>query len=654
MVLLAAAGETIWLYSAGFPSGGAGSVFRTVTAGLVSYGLIGFAVLIHITAGATVITILRGLHEGTCESSPDPAAWLSSSFAVSCSVYVLGDYLNDNLLGGVAPTHFLSLFLVAVSVTVWVLSIGPVAILFDRAGQRWLTRSESTVFNLSKRNAHLAVFPVTVLAAALIIGSITADVEIPWNEFTGETAHQDQSASRIQLPESTGKPARIVLISVETLRADHLNCLGYDRGNTTPELCRIASDGYLFSGCRAQAPWTKPSVASIITSLYPCRHGQIEYGTEVADSLVTLPDALAAAGYITAAFPTLNGAFDRNFGFHENYYRGFGPPESSWPSFFQLDLFAGGRLVAGFLERRLRIYIPGKLFWWYNDAEKVKSAVKRWLDSPEPRLFCHVHFIDPHTPYLTHPYKPVEWNFRSETNLPAILDKYDGEIRFVDRAIGEIANLLEQRKEPAVLVIVGDHGEEFLDRGGWGHGHSLYDELIRVPLIFKLYRLGIEDLVREGSVFADPVSCIDIAPTILELAGVEEPPIDWDGLSLVPQISSGSSRRGGAHAVSHMKSRGRTAHSIVCGEIKVIKFSDFDKNGETRIEAYDLSVDEVERSNIFDSRLIPGSELSTRVAAVITTLDSLLVSFGSPGKSVHPANISRSEAEILKTLGYLQ
>lgn len=652
-VFLAAAGESAWLYAIGFPYGGVLSVLRVFAAGITSYALIGLMVLVHVIAGAAVTSFFLRLRRKSPEPLPGPAAWIISSLSVSSLVWVLTDQLNDRFLRELVPTHPLSILLIVVSGSAWVGMIGPLAGLSGRIGRKFLAGRGSTGFAARRRFIICAVFAVLAALAALSIRPVDK-ITIPWNDFSLPAEYSKGEDTGILVSGDYVRPARIVLVSVETFRADHLNSLGYERRITTPELDRIARAGYLFSRCRAQAPWTKPSVASIITSMYPCRHGQVAYGTEVADSLITLPEALAAVGYKTAAFPTINGAHDRNFGFHENFYQGFGPPRRPWPSLFQVDLFHGGRLVAGILERRLRIYARRKLSWWYNDAEKVTSAVVRWLDSPDPNLFCHVHFIDPHTPYLTHPYKPVELNFRSKNNLPSLLKKYDGEISYVDRSLGEIAELLEKRNEPAILVITGDHGEEFLDRGGWGHGHSLYDELIRVPLVFGCFHMDRDGLAARGAVFAEPVSTIDIAPTILELAGVATPPAGWDGVSLLPLLDSSLPARGNSPVVSHMKSGDREAHSIIRDNIKVILFSGNRIGGERDMEAYDLSADAAERYDICEKRLTPRGELTEKMSAAATELDSLVDAFESPAESAVHGHMSQSEAEILKTLGYLR
>ncbi len=322
-------------------------------------------------------------------------------------------------------------------------------------------------------------------------------------------------------------PPNVVVYLVDTLRADHLGVYGYERP-TSPELDRFARDAVTFENAAAPSSWTRPSVVSLLTGLRPWVHGVNRREDALSQDVETLAEILAAAGYETAAFIT-NGNVGPDFAVDQGFGRFRYLRESpNRPAVHQL-------------------------------SDRVNQAVFRWLanrdpaaDGPAARkpFFLYVHTTDPHAPYF--PPRAYRERFAPEVDpelglLPsihdlvrvrrgdappgvreALLDLYDGEIAFNDHHFGRLVAHLKELGlyEDALVVFVSDHGEAFRDHGVWGHGRTLYDEELRVPFLVKLP--GGE---HAGRRFADPVELIDVAPTILDLAGLV-PPARLDGRSV--------------------------------------------------------------------------------------------------------------------------
>jgi arylsulfatase A-like enzyme len=325
--------------------------------------------------------------------------------------------------------------------------------------------------------------------------------------------------------ERQSRPLNVLLIGVDTLRPDHLGCYGYHR-DTSPEIDRLAGSGVLFENAISQSPWTLPSFASVFTSLYPTQHGASALNTQLRTDRPTLAMMLLKRGYSTAAIvnaPFLRPEFKLDRGFECYDYK---PP------------FAD-RLADGTTEDALA-----------------------WIDAhiDEP-FFIFAHYFDPHLPYdppgpydrmfcpdyageLAPPFdinlfpRARATNFETMKAVPPedwdyIRALYDGEIAFTDTAIGALLDGLKERglSDNTLIVFLSDHGEEFFEHEGFEHGHTLYNELISVPLIVSL-----PGRVPEGARVADHVRLIDVAPTILDFLGLE-PTARLEGASLKPLIA---------------------------------------------------------------------------------------------------------------------
>ncbi len=300
---------------------------------------------------------------------------------------------------------------------------------------------------------------------------------------------------------SESKRPNLVLVIIDTIRADHLSAYGYRR-RTSPNLDRLASRALLFKNAFSASTWTLPSTASLMTGLYPDQHGARRLPEVLSPEANTLAERLRALGYRTAAF-TDGGFVDPQWGFAQGF-----------------DRYDSTRGQA----------------WSPKDVKRVVEPTARWLtENRSAPFFLFVHTYEAHQPYLNRegladPFLPPGPKPRDEaywlhfparlegTELARVVALYDGEIRRADRHLATIWRALAQKELAAktAILVTSDHGEELMDHGNMEHGMGrLYDENIKVPLILKLPD-GTSGTV------ASPVSGVDVVPTFLDLAGAPD------------------------------------------------------------------------------------------------------------------------------------
>lgn len=363
------------------------------------------------------------------------------------------------------------------------------------------------------------------------------------------------------------RPPNVLVVVVDTLRADRVGVYGNARG-LTPHIDRLAARAAVFQHAYAQAPWTNPSVASLFTSRFQSQHGVIAIQSILGDDEVTLAEVLKARGYATGAF-CANSLLLRNHG----YAQGFDEYRAYWT--------ARPRDTARPKAANER-------------AQVLNHDALEWLAEvgTERPVFLYLQYMETHTPYeppadvldrlLEGRPKPdlglVNYVARfghlidiPPQGLRAVEDVYDTEVVAVDRAIGELLAALDARGflSGAVVVITADHGDEFKDHGLMGHDYTLYDEVIHVPLLVAVPgSSGRRDV-------ADVVGLVDIAPTLLELVGAEAPAA-FEGRSLTAAIAGRRDGAGPQTAYSELlKPEGATRltpheRAIVVGRHKLI------------------------------------------------------------------------------------
>ena len=276
-----------------------------------------------------------------------------------------------------------------------------------------------------------------------------------------------------------GRRANVLLITLDTTRADRLGCYGYAAGST-PALDGLATRGVCLDAAFAQIPLTLPSHASLLTGRYPAELGVLDNGRDaLAGDVETLAEVMRKAGYRTGAFvaaTVLDAAFGLDAGF--DVYDDDLPPEK--PGFVDV-----GR------ERR---------------ADIVCNRALAWLDeASEAPFFCWVHFFDPHGPYDP----PSPWD-------EAFPDPYDGELAFADSQVARLLEWVERQgpSQETLIVVAGDHGEGLGEHGESAHGIFLYDSTLHVPLIFSQ-----PGRLPENRRVASDVGLVDVMPTVLDLLG---------------------------------------------------------------------------------------------------------------------------------------
>jgi len=370
----------------------------------------------------------------------------------------------------------------------------------------------------------------------------------------------------------------LLLVVVDTLRADHLGTYGHGE-DTSPRIDELAGQGVVFERMYSQAPWTKPSVASLFTSLYPPQHQVLEEGTDnrLASSLTTLAEVLADAGYRTGAV-SQNPHIQANTGFDQ----GFGE-------------FHG-----------LSGYVSG--------VDEMLDAGRGFLDREAGRpFFLYMHFLDPHGPYAPPPKLRKRFLGERETKKARVVSGrvgkmlegeelsieleagdldylealYDAEIRWVDVAVGRLLDHLEERglADDTVVLLTADHGEEFMDHGTLKHGYQLYEESVHVPLIVRAP--GVEPRRVDRMV----AQHVDLAPTVLDLLG-QPVPSAAQGRSLRPWLE-GRETAGPETALLGTSWREIDRFAVREGSWKLVRHAD-----QGRTELYDLASDPTERKNV--------------------------------------------------------
>jgi arylsulfatase A-like enzyme len=441
--------------------------------------------------------------------------------------------------------------------------------------------------------------------------------------FAGEGEPGDAwgafAAPRLEGPEARDGRFNVVLISIDTLRADRLGCYGYSRRPTSPRLDALAREAVRFDYAIAQAPWTRPSHRAMLTGLYPVQRRGIERRW--------VSEVFWRAGYRTLAI-TAGGQVDSRFGFDR-----------------------------GFEHYRMAD--------WLRSPAEVFPAVAAQGAAP---FFLFLHTYEPHEPY-------TDWRFASgmpagrvegeftkafwnrvklnlsdeEKELAAAL--YDGDIAFTDAQLGAFFDAARRagRLADTIFVLTSDHGEQFWEHGTWGHGQTLYDHQLRVPLLL-LVPPGLAAARRlsaaPGTVIGDQVQVVDLVPTLLDLAGVPST-VPMDGRSLVPLLDGRGLPAGEAFAEgTNIRETDRRA-------LRTLRFKFVHsiprRSRDPAAESYEL----------FDLRADPGerTDLAARHPEVVALLAEKVrrLSEGETSEFEEevPEGADPELVEQLKALGYI-
>ena len=399
----------------------------------------------------------------------------------------------------------------------------------------------------------------------------------------------------------------ILFITLDTTRADHLGCYGYDKVET-PNMDRLAETGILFKNAICQSPLTLPSHSSIFTGTYPFYHGVRDNGGfYLEEDKITFAEVLKEYGWATSAFI---GAFvlDSRWGLDQGidyYYDNFDFAKYKTISLDSVQR-EGGEVIGAFFE------------WFEENYHK--------------KFFSWIHLYDPHTPY--DPPEPYKTRY---SNRPWGL--YDGEIAYVDELIGKVLDKLKEKDilENTLIVIVGDHGESLGEHGENSHGFFIYDAAILVPLIihFPSSKLG-------GKRVTVQVETIDIMPTLLKI--LELPvPHEVQGNSLIPLIMDKNPRQERLAYSETYFPRYRYGWS----ELKSLRSSQYKYILAPKPELYDIVNDPKEQNNIYKQNLKTGKKFEQKLKILQEEMSAKGIEEKGPQK------LDEESREKLMALGYI-
>jgi arylsulfatase A-like enzyme len=434
------------------------------------------------------------------------------------------------------------------------------------------------------------------------------------------------------------RPRNVLLISIDTVRPDRLSCYGYGRP-TSPAIDALAARGVRFADASSAAPWTLPSHATMFTGLYPSHHGVKAYTHKLPAESVTLAEILRSEGFETFAVVSTWNIADRRF----EIFQGFDSDDVRYIP----EIVASGQ---------------GKVAIVNNGTTVAKEA-KAFLDGRDRSVpfFLFAHFYDAHSDYtpteksrarFVRSYDGSVTGTTQEllalrdkprqlgpNDLRYLTDLYDAEIHDLDDVLAGFLAFLEEEglDRDTLIVLTSDHGEEFGEHGGLLHARTQYDELLRVPLIM------VGPGIPSGAVVAEPVSLVDLLPTILGRLGIR-PRSRLDGVDLAPAWSGG-----------------RLPDRVLFGEAdqdnfvdgkKVIDIKRMARNGREK-----LHLDRhTERVQLFDLSKDPHeqTDLATAAAGRVAVLRGELSRFLDgvvPGQT-SGTDLSPEDVELLRKLGY--
>jgi arylsulfatase A-like enzyme/tetratricopeptide (TPR) repeat protein len=418
--------------------------------------------------------------------------------------------------------------------------------------------------------------------------------------------------------EAGAEPLNLVLITVDTLRADRLGSFG--SAVETPHFDRLAEEGVLFTNASTTVPFTFPAHSSIFTGTYPPQHGVREnVGYYLGEEHTTLAEMLAAAGWQTAGFVSAF-VLDSRWGIARGFEHYFDD--------FDLAAFESANL--GSVQRPGSETIAAALAW----LDERASA-----DSSSAPFFLWLHLFDPHDPYTPpEPYRSAYPN-----------SLYDGEVAYTDSLVGGFLDQLQRRKllESSAVVLTADHGEGLGDHGEAFHGYFVYDSTVHVPLMLRLPGARGRELA--GTRVADAVSHVDIVPTLLEIAGVEVPE-GLAGKSLLGPVTR--SARGAAGGADDDEQRGVYAESFYpllhygWAPLRSLRVGRTKYIEAPRAELFDLESDPGEQDNVFATQPRVGRPMARRLRALTDRLDASAPSTTTP-------DLDEQTLAQLRALGYV-
>lgn len=465
---------------------------------------------------------------------------------------------------------------------------------------------------------------------------------------------ESRSAARSR----TGDQPNIILLTVESLRADHIGCYGYER-DTTPHLDALAMEGVLFERAHSVTSWTLASHASIFTGLYPSAHRTIGPKDKLGDAYVTLAEELSKCGYQTAG--VVSGTYlQQYYNLHQGFeYYDTDPVRApNTPAEEDVTNKQMQEAMFKFLREHRDTKRPFFLFGYYWDPHHLYIP-----PAPFDEMFVPPGAKEPKTIQF-HPLFQLGKHL-TEANLAHVVAQYDGEIRCTDEYLGRLFALLRELDlwENTAIIVTADHGEEFYDHGRNSHKNNLYQESIHVPLVIK--PPGKAEPRRDSRL----VNLIDLYPTVLDFAGCKasQPHSGHSLLDGTPDADRPVFFELKTIWTFNRKSTGEEWQEVQLwtavrqGDYKLIHINDISKPGTVlsgvagsagpgeRWELYDLAADPAEKSPLG----VEHEEIVGRLQAEMERWSADMKSMSKLWQAGGQAQLSEEEESRLRGLGYL-
>ncbi len=411
-------------------------------------------------------------------------------------------------------------------------------------------------------------------------------------------------------------PMNLLFIAVDTLRADHIGTYGFKRP-TSSNINELLGQSTVFKEAMSTAPWTLPSFASMMTSQYTSTHGCWKFSDTLDESFPTLAEQLSKAGYHTGAVVGhifLGQKFGLNQGFDD----------------YDDDLVLE---TLGDSHQAITSHVI---------TDKAIAFLDKHLEQrPEQPWFLWTHYFDPHVKYQNH--EGITEIFGDHRRA-----RYNGEIAYTDAHLGRLLKHIKEKglEDNTVIVFVSDHGEEFLDHGDRLHGKTLYREVIRVPLGIKVPNI-------KPRTVAQPISTVDIMPTLLDLLNIPTPTPALAGQSLVPLFrNQGIPRRSLLMQTSQNLEKNASLKGIINGEWKLIietPHNPDDPAVKETVELYRWVHDPREKEDMASVRVDMVNNLRTELDKLVGQAQAKQAAFKMGTKLRH----SEEEINQLRALGYV-
>jgi len=553
---------------------------------------------------------------------------------------------------------------IALNAIIFILAVAGLVLL------RQKFKKKAPSFNLFWKS-YLAIH-LTVLLAGLVAFLAPANIR----------QHRLVNEEPALTPVSRQSAKNVILIIWDAVRADHLSCYGYPR-QTSPFLDQLAGRGILFEQAIAASSHTVESIPSLLSSTLPTSHQMNDITSYLPSNLIIIPQVFKTLGYNTAAF-SFNPYFSPAYGYNKGLERFFAPDEFSVKAYktifghildrsARLPVVSQGLKPVFRLSQKLATLSFGETELASTDPEAMTTRITTWIKNHAHKpFFLLAHLEGGHAPYFApsafvQKFWPEEnlpesqsWPttfppslglflpFRegpeiAETDRQKMIALYDAKIFYHDYWLGQLLEFLqaENKLNDTLLLVTADHGEEFFDHRGWGHGHSLYQELLRVPLV-----MCGEGWLPAGLKISTPVSLLDLFPTLFDLLGLNEVislPYPLEGEDLSQAFSEGKEPEKKEPICSELTQGSQRAWSLLNYPWKIIH-SVFSSAEVT--ELYNLADDPQEKNDL-------SATYPDETEKLLASLEKIMNLAGQKVFRSQRRWISPAEKEKLRSLGYI-